>query len=51
MGVGPNLPNTKKGKNIIMFQGQTDPGVTAYGLDPFFMGVPGVDDEPPPLKP
>ncbi len=51
MGVGPNLPATKKGKNIIMSQGQTDPGTTAYGLDPFFKGAAGVDDEPTALKP
>jgi len=51
MGVGPNLPTTKKGKNIIMSQGQTDPGTTAYGLDPYFEGVAGVADEPKPIKP
>jgi len=51
MGVGPNLPANKKGKNIIMAQGQTYGPPSSYGLDPFFEGTKGVGDEPQPLKP
>ena len=50
MGVGPNLPTTKRGKNIIMAQGQTE-NELGLGLNPFEKGLPGSDVEPKPLKP
>lgn len=47
--VGPNLPTVKKGKDVIMKQGQT---AGLYGLDPSESSpVKGVDTEPRELKP
>lgn len=47
--VGPNLPVARKGKGVIMYQGQT---AGLYGLDPTEKSpVPNVGDEPVELKP
>ena len=51
MAAGPNIPTTKKGKNIIMAQGHTAGPPSSYGLDPFFEGTKGVGDEPEVLRP
>lgn len=47
--IGPNLPSVKKGKGVIMYQGQT---AGLYGLDPTEESpVPNVGAEPVELKP
>jgi hypothetical protein len=46
--VGPNLPAVKRGKNIIMSQGQT---AGDYGMDPDYKGPVDVEGEPRELHP